>query len=165
LHQWHECWMYWSFATTETDPKVRQLYELHLGMEVEHLRVACEMMRTVEKRDPEAFLPAEGFDVPLLFQTNKAYVREVLASQINLTAKQSDFVPISTLGGSDRYFAYQQKVNGDWVPTEEVVRMNVEKNGQEYRLETEGPHPVPGLRGEQRDGQETDYAKLSPLAA
>jgi hypothetical protein len=134
-------------------------------MEIEHLRVACDLMRTVEKRDPEAFLPAEGFDRPLLFQTNKDYVRQVLANQINLTAKFSDFVPVSTLAPSDRYYAYQQKVNGDWVPTEDVIRQNIEKNGQEYRLETEGPHPVPGLRGKGRDGQETDYAKLSPLAA
>jgi rubrerythrin len=165
LHQWHECWMYWSFAATEVDPKVKKIYELHLGMEIEHLRVACELMRTVENRDPEAFLPTGGFEMPLLFQSKKRYVRQVLENQINLTSKLSDFVPVSTLAGSDRFYAYQRKVNGDWVPTEQVIRANVEKNGQEYRLETEGPHPVPGLRGQQREGAETDYARLSPLAA
>lgn len=165
LHQWHECWMYWSFTLDESDPRIRQLYELHLGMEIEHLRLACELMRKVEGRDPEAFLPAQGFDLPLVFQQNKAYVRQVLDSQINLTAKDSSFVPVSTLGPTDRYFAHQSKVNGDWVPTEEVIRQNVEKNGREYRLETEGPSPVPGLRGEERDGAQTDYARLSPVAA
>ena len=36
----------------------------------------------------------------------------------------------------------------------------------EYRLETEGPHPVPGLRmPDQRNGEETDYARRSPRAA
>ena len=106
-----------------------------------------------------------GFEKPLIFQENKAYVRQVLANQINLTAKDSEFVPVSTLAPGDRYYEYQKKVNGNFVPTEEVIRQNVEKNGREYRLETEGPCPVPGLRGSQRQGEETDYARLSPLAA
>jgi rubrerythrin len=165
LHQWHECWMYWSFAQTEPDPKVQQLYELHLAMEIEHLRIACEMMREIEKRDPEMFLPAQGFEMPLVFQSNKAYIRDVLANQIDLTAKNSDFVPVSTLGPSDRYFVYQGKVNDDWVPTEDVIRQNIAANGAEYRLETEGPSPVAGLRGKNRDGTQTDYARLAPLAA
>src|SRR5690606_7716857 len=51
--------------------------------------------------------------------------------------------------------------------TEEVVRQNAEKNGREYRLETEGPHPVPGLRGEpaERDGAATDYSRRINTAA
>ena len=166
LHQWHECWMYWSLMQDEIDPKVRAIYELHCNMEIEHLRVACELMKTVEKRDPEAILPAQGFDTPLKFESNKAYVREVLKNQTDLTAKNSDFVPVSTLPEDDRYFDYQRRVNDQWVPTEEVVRQNSEKNGREYRLETEGPHPVPGLRGpDQRNGEQTDYSKRGPRAA
>ncbi|HEX7082310.1 MAG TPA: hypothetical protein VF329_14980 [Gammaproteobacteria bacterium] len=159
LHQWHECWLYWSMMQDERDPKVRSIYELHCSMEIEHLRAACELMRTVEKRDPEAILPA-GFTSRVELRSNKAYVRDVLANQVNLTSKDSEFVPVSTLPEDDRYFDYQRRVNDDWVPTEEVVRQNVEKNGREYRLETEGPHPVPGLREPgQRNGEETDYSR------
>jgi hypothetical protein len=46
-----------------------------------------------------------------------------------------------------------------------VIRQNAAKNGEEYRLETEGPHPVPGLRGAERDGAETEYAHRMPQAA
>ena len=160
LHQWHECWMYWSCMEDEPDPRVRAIYELHCAMEVEHLRVACELMREVEKRDPEAIVPAAAFERPLVFQSNKQYVREILASQTDMTAKFADFVPVSTLAPDDRYFAYQRKVNDDWSPTEEVIRRNAEENGEEYRLETEGPHPVPGLRmPEQRGEDATDYAR------
>lgn len=166
LHQWHEVWMYWSMMQDETDPKVKAIYELHCNMEIEHLQVACDLMRKIEKRDPEAILPAQGFERALTFQPNKAYVRQVLESQIDLTSKMSDFVPVSTLAGDDRYFAYQSAVNGDWVPTEEVIRENAAKNGRDYRLETEGPHPVEGLRsGDERNGAQTDYARCSTLAA
>src|SRR5690606_39138681 len=114
----------------------------------------------VEKRDPEAIVPAAAFERPLVFQSNKQYVREILASQTDMTSKFADFVPVSTLAPDDRYFAYQRKVNDDWSPTEEVIRRNAEENGEEYRLETEGPHPVPGLRmPEQRGEDATDYAR------
>src|SRR5690606_21345168 len=127
-----------------------------------------ELMRKIEKRDPETILPMQGFADPLKLEPNKAYVREVLAAQIDLTSKDSDFVPVSTLPDDDRYFEYQRRVNDQWVPTEEVVRQNAEKNGREYRLETEGPHPVPGLRGapEERHGEATDYSRrVHPQAA
>lgn len=165
LHQWHECWMYWSCSQDEIDPRVRAIYELHLEMEIEHLRVACELMKRVEKRDPLSILPSVGFQRPLVFKENKEYVRQVLTEQINLTAKDSAFVDVATLPQNDRYFAYQRVVNDGGSPTEEVIRLNVEKNGQEYRLETDGPHPVPGLRtGDKRNGAETAYARRSPAS-
>jgi rubrerythrin len=165
LHQWHECWMYWSASQDETDPRVRALYERHLGMEIEHLRIAGELLKRVEKRDPEEILPV-GFAEPLKFQPNKAYVRAVLASQIDLTSKDSEFVPLATLPADDRYFQYQRAVNGDFSPTEELIRANKEKNGRDYRLETEGPHPVEGLRSDdERDGAETEYARRQRAAA
>src|SRR5690606_810174 len=112
LHQWHECWMYWSVMEDEIDPKVRAIYELHLNMEIEHLRIACELMKKVEKRDPQSILPSATFEQPLRFQPNKAYVRSVLAETVDWTSKNSDFVPVSTLPEDDRYFQYQRAVNG-----------------------------------------------------
>jgi rubrerythrin len=166
LHQWHECWMYSSLMQDETDSRVRAIYELHCAMEIEHLRIACELLKSIERRDPAELLPAVGFDSSLKLQPNKAYVRHVLQTQVDLTSKDSDFVSVSTLPPDDRYFAYQATVNGDWTPTEEVIRENAAENGREYRLETEGPHPVAGLQlDDQREGAQTDYARVSQIAA
>lgn len=165
FHQFHECWMYYSFMEDEIDPRVRAIYELHLNMEIEHLRVACDLMRRVEKRDPEALLPP-SIERTVTFKENKAWVRDVLARQIDLTSKDSAFVPVTELPPDDRYFAYQQTVNDAWVPTEAVIQETVGRTGEEYRLETEGPHPVPGLRREsQRNGEATAYARRVPRAA
>lgn len=159
FHEYNECWTYYSFMEEEPDPRVRALYETHLAMEIEHLRIACELMRSVEKRDPEALLP-KAIDRKLSFRDNKSYVRGVLASQLDLTAKGAQFVPIAELDGDDPYFAYQKVVNGQWVPTEAVIAETTRAKGDEYRLETEGPHPVPGLRrGSERQGQSTEYAR------
>jgi rubrerythrin len=159
FHEYNECWIYYSFMQEETDPKVKALYELHLAMEIEHLRIACELVKKIERRDPAEFLPA-AIERPLQFKENKAYVRQVLAEQIELTSKESEFVPISSLPENDRYFAYNGTVNSGGVPTEDVITRTIEARGKDYRLETEGPNPVAGLqRQEERKNASTDYAK------
>jgi rubrerythrin len=164
FHEYNECWIYYSFMQDEPDPRVRAIYELHLNMEIEHLRLACEMMRKVERRDPELILP-KAIDRSLIFKENKAYVRQVLEDQVNLTADGPDFVLVSQIDPDHRYFAYQQRVNGDWVPSEEIIAETRAKRKRDYRLEIDGPNPVPGLRrDDQRNGQSTDYAKAAKAA-
>jgi rubrerythrin len=159
FHEYNECWIYYSFMQEETDPKVKALYELHLAMEIEHLRIACELIKKVERRDPEEFLP-KAIERPMQFKENKAYVRQVLADQVELTSKETEFVPVSTLPEGDRYFAYNGTANAGWVPTEDVIARTIEARGDEYRLETEGPNPVPGLRKkDERKTSSTEYAK------
>lgn len=161
FHEYTECWLYYSFMQEEPDPRVKALYELHLNMEIEHLRIACELMRSVEKRDPEAILPAT-MGPSMSFRENRKWVRSILEEQVDLTAKDSEFVPVADLPDDDRYFAYQRAVNGRWSPTEEAIRANAEKQGREYRLEVEGPNPVEGLRPEgERNNASTDYARRS----
>lgn len=146
LHQYNECYMYYSFMSQEPDRRIRQLWELHLDMEIGQLQAACEMMRQYENREPAEFLPKE-LPEPVLFESNKEYVRHILETQINLTANGPEFVPVSQLPGDHRYFAYQQAVNGSgFVPSEEVIRESVREHNHDYRLETEGPNPVEWLQ-------------------
>ncbi|MEN2977729.1 hypothetical protein P7L78_02175 (plasmid) [Tistrella bauzanensis] len=156
LHQYHECWMYYSFMQDEIDPRVKAIYELHLAMEIEHLRVACELMRKVEKRDPEALLP-QDIGQTVAFKENKAFIRDVLARQVDLTSKDSAFVPVADLPDNDRYFKWNRTVNAKGVPTEDVID-RARRDGGEYRLETEGPHPVEALRADAGAAQ-TAYAR------
>lgn len=166
FHELNECWLYHSFMEDEIDPRVKAIYELHLNMEIEHLRIACELMRQVEKRDPEMLLP-KALTRQVVFKENKQYVRQVLESQIDLTAKESEYVLVSELPKDHRYFTYQRMVHDDVEdPNEAVIRQTIETTGEEYRLETEGPNPVPGLRREdERAGKETDYARQTAKAA
>ena len=146
LHEYNECWLYWSCYSTETDPRIRAIWELHLGMEIEHLRLACDMMKLVDKRDPAEFLPASGMPEPMRFEPNKEYVRDVLARTIELTSWDAQFVPIETLPPDHRFFAYQQAVNRDGAPSDHVIDRHRAELGGEYRFATEGHHPVESLR-------------------
>src|SRR3546814_8365773 len=71
LHEYNECWLYWSCMQTESDQRIKAIWELHLGMEIEHLRLACEAMKNIEGRDPAEFLPANGMPEPMTFEPNK----------------------------------------------------------------------------------------------
>ena len=132
----------------EPDPRVKALYELHLNMEIEHLRIACELMREVEKRDPEALLPA-AVGEPMSFRENRKYVRQVLAEQVDLTAKDSEFVPIADVPDDDRYFAYQRaSMASGHRPRKSFAPMR-KKQGREYRLNGR-TRSVEGLRPGER---------------
>jgi hypothetical protein len=131
------------------------LWELHLAMEIEHLRIACEMLRDVDGIEAESFLPAGGMAEPLTFEPNKEYVRDVLRRTIEWTSWDAQFVPVTDLPPDHRYFDYQRKVNAGGVPTEQVIDERRAQQGGEYRFATEGAHPIPSLR---EDGPHDDLA-------
>jgi rubrerythrin len=159
LHEYNECWLYYSCMQEEPDPRVKAVYELHLNMEIEHLRIACELMRQVEGQDPTELLP-KSLPEPMSFRENKDYVRTVLESQIDLTADSNQFVPVDELGDEHRYFDYQAAVNDGVIPSEQVIGEARKKLGEDYRFESEGPHPVAGLvREKERGDAATAYAE------
>ncbi|MGI0488639.1 hypothetical protein ACN4EK_24780 [Pantanalinema rosaneae CENA516] len=141
LHQYNECYLYYSFMQQESDPRIKQLWELHLNMELEHLRLACELLRQYDRRDPEEFLPKQ-LPEPVLFEQNKEYIRRVLEQQVNLTGLDTEFVPVEQLPSDARYFQYQKTVNAGGVPSEKVIEEHVDQLGREYRSQTEGKHPI-----------------------
>jgi hypothetical protein len=153
LHENHECWLYWSFLQTEVDPRIKQIWELHLAMEIEHLQIAARALEEIEGRDAAELIGA-GFEAPMTFEENKAYLRQVVADQVELTAWDSTFTPISRLPDDHRYFAYQAKVNAGGSPTEQVIERHRAEFGHEYRRQ-DGPHPVPAL---QEEGPHDDLA-------
>jgi hypothetical protein len=143
-HEYNECYLYHSFMNQEPDARIRRIWELHLFMEIEHLRLACELMKQQEKRDPAEFLP-KSLPEPIVFKSNKEFVRQVLANQVDLTANFEDFVPMEQ--APDRYHQYQNIVNGNGlVPSEAVIDEIVRQKGRDYRVEVEGPHPVQKFR-------------------
>ena len=96
--------------------------------------------------EPEEILPPALPDTPLVFEENKAYVREILATQYGLRTDGLDYVDVDDLPSDHRYFAFQEAMNGDGVPSEEVVNDNRSQSGQEYRDETDGDNPIRELR-------------------
>ncbi|MEO3888729.1 hypothetical protein [Nonomuraea sp. B5E05] len=140
-HEYNECYLYYSFMETESDPKVKIIWELHLNMELEHLRLAAELFKRHDGRDPDQVL-APALPPPVTFEPNKQYVRDLLATQIDHTTLGTGYVREA----HERFSKMQEAImGGEKPPSEVVVDDNRAITGMEYRLETEGPHPA-GLR-------------------
>ena len=144
LHEYNECWLYWSFMEQETDRNIKPIWELHLNMEISHLNTVAEIARQMGF-DPEQSLPAT-FPEPLLFKSQVDYVRQILGSQVEYNACETEIGPPDKLPQNERYQQYQQTVNAKGAPTEEIIDRNRSKNGRDYRQELAGEHPVKEFR-------------------
>ncbi|WP_369199768.1 hypothetical protein [Streptomyces sp. PU-14G] len=140
-HEYNECYLYHSFMEQESDPKVKAIWELHLNMELEHLHLACDLMRRHDGRDPAEVLAPELPNV-LTFEPNKSYLREVIADQLDLTTLGAGYVREA----HERFERMQQAVNGEGpAPSDQVMDAHQAAFGRDYRNQ-DGDHPVTALR-------------------
>ncbi|UFS69952.1 hypothetical protein LPW11_18965 [Geomonas sp. RF6] len=144
LHEYNECWLYWSFLEQETDRQVKNIWETHLNMELSHLQAIAQIAQQ-QGIDPEQVVPAQ-FPKPLLFASQIDYVRDILATQVDFNAFDTEIGPANKLPENPRYAKVQSILNAQGVPSEDVVTANMKKSGIDYRLELAGPHPVQELR-------------------
>ena len=141
-HEYNECYLYYSFMEQESDRKVKAIWELHLNMELEHLHAACDLMRKHDGRDPVEVLAPELPNV-LTFEPNKAYLRELLDTQVDLTTLGTGFVSEA----HERFQKMQDALmGGDDPASDRVIDEHNSVFDTDYRIETEGPHPRPELR-------------------
>lgn len=99
------------------------------------------MVERYDGRDPAELLPVRMTHLFKL-RSNIDYIREILASQIDLTADGAVLVPMDELPGDHPYIGYQDQVNANSSPSETVVDTLIRKTGNDYRYEIIGPHPV-----------------------
>jgi len=146
FHEYNEVYLYWSMLQQETDNRIKQLWELHCDMEIGQLRAACKLLRKYEGVEPEEILPPELPDVPVTFEPNKQYVREILASQYDLRTDGFEYVRLDDVPKDHRYYRVQEIVNAGGAPSEMVIDETRRERGRDFRDETEGEHPIDGLR-------------------
>jgi hypothetical protein len=141
-HEYNECYLYYSFMQQETDPRVKAVWELHLQMELAHLQVVADWLRRFDGREPEQVV-GSGLPEAVTFEPNKRYLRHLIETQLDLTKLGAGYVREA----HERFEWMQQQVNGgEKAPSEQVVEVHRDWFGSDYRLESEGPHPVPALR-------------------
>lgn len=151
MHEYMECYMYYSFYMDELDKNVKSVWELHLEQEIAHLHKAADLLKKYEKKDWQQFVP-ETFPKLLQFHDTRDYVRSVLANQIELTAHKEEYMNISELPKTTKFFFYQNKVNNDVndVASHKVIYRHQKKFTTDYRAEAE-QNPVPELQDRKKD--------------
>ena len=142
FHEYNEAYLYWSMLQNEDDRRIASIWELHLDMEIGQLHAACELLRRYEGIEPEEILPEAFPDTPVTFEPNTEYVRETLATQIDLRADGLDYVRDEALTPEHCSARYREVVNAGGVPSEMVIEEIRSQSEQALREETEGPNPV-----------------------
>ncbi|KMQ50061.1 hypothetical protein CHISP_3015 [Chitinispirillum alkaliphilum] len=142
LHEYNECYMYWSCMQSETNQSVKGIWEQCLENEISHLHKVSDLMKKYENTDPSEKFPS-AFPEPLVLSPAKDYVREIISSQMHFTGDQTRFVPMKQAESKERFENYQDQVNmGLYIASQKVVQNAIDAHGQDYRVETEGENPV-----------------------
>ena len=131
LHEFTEVANYYTCYSTEVDPRIKEIWELFLSYELEHLRIAGEMLKQHEGTEPESLVGNE-LPTPATFETNREYVTRVLQETVDLRLVQGgDFAKVKDLPRDWRSHAYQRIVLADGAPSETVVSLRMSAAGQE----------------------------------
>ena len=146
LHEYTECYLYYSFYQDELDANVKAIWEMHLAQEIAHLQRAAELLRQYENKDWQQVIPGGEFPKLLQFHDTRDYVRQVLNQQILLTANREQYTPVPELPRDHEFFFYQNRVNHDVnkVASHNVVAQHQQKYNVDYRAESQ-PNPVQAL--------------------
>ena len=115
LHEAAEVYNYHSCAAQEPNPRIRAIWERFLDYELGHLTYVCDLFKKHEKRDPLELLP-EDLPEPIAYESQRDFVRKVLAQEVDLRAKGSDFVPKTKESRASK--DYRDQLNSAGSPSE-----------------------------------------------
>lgn len=152
MHEYTECYLYYSLWQDETDRYVKQVWEEHFNDELQHLHVAAELLQKHENKVWQQVIPNGDFPELLAFRSNIDYIRKVLKETVNYTARGEDYSEVGDLPAEAKFFDYQREVNGkdSDVASHNIIRKYIADNGKDYRFQT-AEHPVEELRERNRD--------------
>ncbi|HIR65681.1 MAG TPA: hypothetical protein IAC95_02170 [Candidatus Fimimonas gallinarum] len=152
MHEYTECYLYYSLWQDETDRYVKKVWEEHFNDELQHLHVAAELLQKHENKVWQQVIPNGDFPELLAFRSNIDYIRKVLKETVNYTARGEDYSEVGDLPAEAKFFDYQREVNGkdSDVASHNIIRKYIADNGKDYRFQT-AEHPVEELRERNRD--------------
>lgn len=121
LHEATEVYNYYSCATYETNPRVKQIWERFVDYELGHLHMAMELFKEIDRRDPAEVLPKT---LPELidYQSHRRFVRETLNNEVNLRAAGTRFIDAEDEAEqAPKSIAYREQMNSEGSPSEIVA--------------------------------------------
>ncbi len=156
LHEYTECYLYYSCMMDETDANVRKIWEEHFDQELSHLHCVAQLLQKYEGKEWQQVIPGGEFPQLLHFAPQKEYIRDVLAGTVRNTALREDpQFPVNRMPRNADFFKYQETVNHDvrQVASHRVIDATICAKGCDYRYE-DCPNPVEALRCRTHDNTE-----------
>ena len=136
MHEYTECYLYYSCYQDESNPYIKKIWQQHYEEELTHLKIAADMLYKYEGREWEQlFVGGAEFPSILRLKSNINYVREVI-NDVRLTGYKETMVKIDDLPDSADYFKYQRQVNPSvsQVASHNVIEKYIAKSGEDYLM-------------------------------
>ena len=151
MHEYTECYLYYSVMNDETDEYIRQIWKEHFEMEIAHLKRVAELLKKYEKKEYLDVIPMPEFPKLLKFGENKKYIREVLLT-VGLTSVKEEYIDVEELPDDARFFEHLDTINQNpcKVASHLVIENYIKKFGKDYRFE-EKAHPIKSLQNRKKD--------------
>lgn len=151
MHEFTECYLYFSAMKSEKDDRIRGIWEEHFEMECAHLKIASNLLEKYEKKRYKDVVGNGDFPVLLELGSNKEYVREVLKNTVTNTTLNKKYLDICDLPKNNVYEEYQRKVVDEKTePAHLVIEKTIEILGKDYRYE-DSSNPVKSLQNRKQD--------------
>jgi rubrerythrin len=120
LHEATEVYAYYSCLQSESNPRIKAVWQRMVDYELGHLQVAVEHFQNIEKRDAAEILPATLPD-PIAFRSHRDFVRKVLNQEVDLRARGTEYIHASQEDESSPSVLYRSHLNSQGSPSETVA--------------------------------------------
>ena len=123
LHEFTEVCNYYNAYKDESCPRLKQIWEEMLAMELGHLHIAGEMLKKYDKRDPEEIIGSEII-LPCHFESQKEYVTDILLNEVHKRLDgETGYTTIDKLPEDWASYCIQEKLSEDGAPTEQAIQL------------------------------------------
>ena len=152
MHEYTECYLYYSCYADETDEDIKAVYEQMYYEECGHLQKAAEMLEKYEGKQWQCLFPCGGdFPELLRFEGNIEYIRDVIENTVCYTKNREGYIEVKDLDDKADFKKYNKQVckTDSQVPSHMVIMEHIKKKGEDYRVQVK-EHPIKLLqdRGE-----------------
>ena len=131
LHEATEAYNYFSCVEYETNPHIKRLWERFLDYELGHLQCVADLFEQTERRDAAEVLSTSHLE-PIRYESHRNFVREVLRTEVQLSAVGTAFVDRSEETEETR--AYRRQLNADGSPSDAVAASYIWMPGTELAV-------------------------------
>lgn len=118
LHEANEVYNYYGCLQQEKNPRIKGLWERFLDYELGHFHVVKSLFEKYERRDAAQVVP-RFLPEPIPIHSQREFVRQVLAQEVDLRAKGPAFVGKNEEGQES--LIYRGYLNDSGSPSEEIA--------------------------------------------
>ncbi len=152
MHEYIECYLYYSMANDESDKRIKQIWEMCFEQELAHLHETLRLVRKYENKDWFDVIPNAVFPELISFSPQKEYIRQIIAGTVCNTGDREGYINLNKLADNADFFDYQNRTIKDvqTMASHIVIDDHIAAFKQDYRLQ-DSEHPVKELRNRTTD--------------